>query len=181
MLAAQSSRSGWPPRAATPASEPRPASTNPVTTNPVTRDNTGPSGLNSSPDRQSIDIASFAHANPIPAASHIGPLLVSSITPPFNPGTRDCPEALSDQIQNLFTHVGHMLEVGGATWDDVAKMTFYVADPAESRKALNGPWLERFPDERSRPARHNLQAVPNDGPLKISCDFIAYVTEDPTG
>ena len=124
--------------------------------------------------RQSIDIESFAHLNPIPAATRIGPYVTSSITPPFNPGSRDCPDSLDAQIDNLFTHVGQMLDGAGATWDDVAKMTFYVADPAESREALNGPWLERFPDPASRPSRHNLK-VDSAGPVKISCDFVAYV------
>ena len=36
--------------------------------------------------RKSIEIESFQHANPIPAATRIGPLVVSSITPPTNPG-----------------------------------------------------------------------------------------------
>lgn len=127
------------------------------------------------PARRSIEITNFAHENPIPAASRVGPLLVSSITPPFNPGGRDCPETLEDQIDNLFTHVSQMLDAAGANFDDVAKMTFYVADPVASRKALNGPWLRHFPDPESRPARHNLQVVPNNGPVLISCDFIAWV------
>jgi 2-iminobutanoate/2-iminopropanoate deaminase len=124
--------------------------------------------------RRSIEITSLAHSNPIPAASRIGPYVTSSITPPFNPGTRDVPDSLDEQINNLFTHVGQMLEGAGATWDDVAKMTFYVANPAESRPAINGPWLERFPDPASRPARHNLK-VDGGGPVQVSCDFVAYV------
>ncbi len=127
--------------------------------------------------RRSIEIADFAHANPIPAATRIGPLVVSSITPPFDPGTRDCPETLEDQIANLFLHVGRMLDGAGASWDDMAKMTFYVTDPAASRKALNGPWEERFPDPASRPARHNLQVPDTGGPVKISTTFIAYVLD----
>ncbi len=38
--------------------------------------------------RRSIEIESFSHQNPIPAATRIGPLLVSSIIPPFDAGTR---------------------------------------------------------------------------------------------
>ncbi|MFT5531413.1 MAG: 2-iminobutanoate/2-iminopropanoate deaminase [Candidatus Poriferisodalaceae bacterium] len=125
--------------------------------------------------RQSIDIEGFAHGNPIPAATRIGPLVMSSITPPFNPGSRDVPESLDDQITNLFTHVGEMLKGAGATWDDMAKMTFYVTDPGASRAALNGPWLERFPDPSSRPARHNLQVPDTGGVVKISTTFVAYV------
>jgi len=127
--------------------------------------------------RRSIDIESFVHGNPIPAATRIGPYVTCSITPPYNPGTRDCPETLEEQIDNLFTHVGQMLDGAGATWDDMAKMTFYVTNPAETRAALNGPWLERFPDPASRPSRHNLKVDGGDGPVKISCDFVAYVLD----
>ncbi|WP_419553915.1 RidA family protein [Candidatus Poriferisodalis sp.] len=126
--------------------------------------------------RTSIEIESFQHANPIPAATRIGPLVVSSITPPTNPGSRDVPDSLEEQIDNLFTHVGQMLEGAGATWDDMAKMTFYVTDPTASRPALNGPWLERFPDPDSRPSRYNMK-VEGSGPAKISCDFVAYVED----
>lgn len=127
-------------------------------------------------NRRSIEIESFTHLNPIPAATRIGPYVTCSITPPYNAGTRDVPETLEEQIDNLFLHVGQMLDGAGATWDDVAKMTFYVTNPAETRAALNGPWLERFPDPESRPSRHNLK-VEGGGPVKISCDFVAYVLE----
>ena len=126
--------------------------------------------------RRSIDIESFEHQNPIPAATRIGPLVVSSITPPFNPGGREVPDTIEEQIDNLFTHVGQMLEGAGASWDNMAKMTFYVADPAESRAALNEPWERYFPDPASRPSRHNLQ-VPGGGKVKISTTFIAYVED----
>ena len=125
--------------------------------------------------RRSIDIASLKHGAPIPAATRIGPLVTCSIVHPYNVGTRHVPETLEAQIDNLFVHVGQMLHSAGATWDDVAKMTFYVVNPTESRRALNGPWLERFPDAESRPSRHNLSVPDSDGPIQISCDFIAYV------
>lgn len=124
--------------------------------------------------RRSIEIESFVHGNPIPSATRIGPLIESSIIPPFNPGVRELPDTIEEQIDNLFLHMGNMLEAAGATWDDMAKITFFVQDPNESRAALNGPWLEKFPDAASRPSRHNLQ-VPGDGPAKISCVFTAYV------
>ncbi|HCB34898.1 MAG TPA: RidA family protein [Acidimicrobiaceae bacterium] len=127
--------------------------------------------------RRSIDIVGFEHANPIPAATRVGPLVVCSITPPYDPGTRDCPESLGDQIANLFVHVGRMLDGAGAGWDDVAKMTFYVADAAAARAALNGPWVEHFPDAGSRPSRHNLEVLPAEGAVGIACDFVAWVRE----
>lgn len=126
--------------------------------------------------RQSIEIESFVHSNPIPAATRIGPFLTSSIIPPFNAGGREVPETLAEQIDNLFLHVGQMLEAAGASWDDMAKMTFYVRNPAETRDALNGPWLERFPDPASRPSRFNMQ-VTGEGPVQIKCTFEAYIVD----
>ena len=126
--------------------------------------------------RRSIEIESFEHQNPIPAATRIGPFVTCSITPPYNAGTRDIPDTLEEQIDNLFLHVGQMLDGAGATWDDVAKMTFYVTNPAETRAALNGPWVERFPDPESRPSRHNLK-VEGGGKVQISCTFEAYVID----
>jgi 2-iminobutanoate/2-iminopropanoate deaminase len=124
--------------------------------------------------RTSIETDSFRHANPIPAASRIGPLLVSSIIGPRDPGGDGVPDDVDGQLSNLFSHVGAMLEAAGADWRHVAKMTFYVADIAV-RDAINKPWTEHFPDPSSRPARHT-QVLPTAGRF-ISCDFLAYVDD----
>ena len=124
--------------------------------------------------RTSIECDTFSHQNPIPCATRIGPLIESSIIPPYNPGVRDLPDTIEEQIANLFTHMGGMLEQAGASWDDMAKITFFVGDPADARTALNDPWLEKFPDPESRPSRHTMQ-VPAGGKVKISCVFTAYV------
>jgi len=125
--------------------------------------------------RQSIEIDTFAHLNPIPAATRIGPLVVSSIIPAFDAGTRNLPDSIDEQLANLFGHVGKMLEGAGAGWGDVAKMTFYVSDIAV-RDAINGPWAERFPDEDSRPSRYT-QLISSGGGTSVSCEFLAYVEE----
>ncbi len=124
--------------------------------------------------RRSIEIEGFGHQNPIPAASRIGPLLVSSVIGPFDPGARTIPDTVEQQLENLFTHVGAMLDAGGAEWRHVAKMTFFVKDIA-TRDAINGPWAVRFPDAASRPARHTL-VIPGPG-AAVSCDFLAYVED----
>lgn len=126
--------------------------------------------------RRSIETSSFQHQNPIPVATRIGPLITSGIIPALNPGTRDLPEALEDQIANLFTHMGNALEGAGANWDDMAKVTFFANHP-DARALINPHWLEKFPDADSRPSRHT-QITPDDRRPTISCDFIAYVDED---
>ena len=63
--------------------------------------------------RTSIEIESLSHLAPLPAASKVGTLLESSITTPFNPGTRDLPETFEAQAENLFVHMGQMLGAAG--------------------------------------------------------------------
>ena len=125
--------------------------------------------------RRSIEISGFGHANPIPAASRVGPLLVSSIIPARDPGTDRIPDEVDAQLANLFHHVGEMLREAGADWRHVAKMTFYVPD-LQLREAINRPWAEHFPDPASRPARHT-QLAPG-GAKVVSCDFLAYVEDE---
>jgi 2-iminobutanoate/2-iminopropanoate deaminase len=124
--------------------------------------------------RRSIEITSFSHVNPIPAASRIGPLLVSSVIPPRDPGSERVPHEVDAQIANLFHHMGEMLVVAGGDWRHVAKVTFFVADAAV-RDTINGPWVEHFPDSASRPARHT-QVSPTAG-RAISCEFLAYIDD----
>jgi 2-iminobutanoate/2-iminopropanoate deaminase len=124
--------------------------------------------------RRSIDIADFHHANPIPAACRIGPLLVSGVIAPRDPGSDAVPEDAEAQVANLFHHVGEMLAAAGGDWRHVAKMNFYVPDLA-LRSAINGAWLEHFPDAADRPARHT-QASPGGGGA-VSCEFMAFIDD----
>jgi 2-iminobutanoate/2-iminopropanoate deaminase len=124
-------------------------------------------------DRRSIDIEGLSHRTAIPVATRIGPLVVSSVIASFDPGTRRVPETLEAQLANIFLHVGAMLAAAGAEWRHVAKMEFWVPDPASGRAALEAPWVEKFPDAGSRPARHTHVG---EGP-GASASFIAWVAE----
>jgi 2-iminobutanoate/2-iminopropanoate deaminase len=123
--------------------------------------------------RQSINVASFTHANPIPAASRIGPLLVSSVIGPRDPGETTVPDTAEAQYANLFHHIGEMLAAAGGDWRHVARITFYVPDIA-FRDACNPIWVEHFPDPISRPARHTQVVA---GGKNASCEFIAYIDD----
>jgi enamine deaminase RidA (YjgF/YER057c/UK114 family) len=124
-------------------------------------------------DRQSIEINSFKHVNPIPAASRIGPLLVSSVIAPRDPGEQTVPETPEAQYANLFHHIGGILEGAGADWRHVARITFFVPD-ATFRDSCNPIWVEHFPDADARPARHS-QVMP--GTKIVTCEFIAYIDD----
>jgi 2-iminobutanoate/2-iminopropanoate deaminase len=123
--------------------------------------------------RRSIQIDGLSHLTAIPVASRVGPLVMSSVIVAFDPGTRNVPATIEQQLANIFTHVDAMLNAAGATWDDVVKMNFWLADVAD-RPAVEAPWLARFPDESSRPARHT-QITP--GATVATADFTAYVED----
>lgn len=123
--------------------------------------------------RKSIDITSFTHVNPIPGASRIGPLLVSSVIAARDPGAPTVPESPEAQYANLFHHIGEILAGAGADWRHVARITFFVPD-LSFRDACNPIWIEHFPDPESRPARHTQFVA--DAKL-ASCEFIAYIDD----
>jgi len=128
--------------------------------------------MNSTVSRRSITIDGLAHQTAIPVASKTGPLFASSVIAPFNPGTRTVPESLEAQYQNIFRHAGLMLEAAGGGWDNLTKMEFWLAQAAD-RPALEPIWLQHFPEERSRPARHtHVGAV-----ARMSASILAYIPD----
>ncbi|HZB43505.1 MAG TPA: RidA family protein [Ilumatobacter sp.] len=121
--------------------------------------------------RRAFDVESMTHSNPIPAVSRVGPLVMSSVVVGRDPGSSNVPESMEAQLANLFHHVGEMLHAAGADWRHVVKMNFYLPS-LDLRTELNGPWVERFPDPASRPARHTQL-----GGTTAQCDFMAYVDD----
>lgn len=126
--------------------------------------------------RVSVDVPGFRHANPIPAASRIGPFLASGALTGRDPETQEMPERLDEQCANLFRHVRALLEAACGTTEDILKMTFHLADPRD-RDALNREWLSMFPDPGNRPARQALAARLDGGAL-IHCDLLAVLSAD---
>ena len=75
------------------------------------------------------------HENPIPNASRIGNIIMSSVIGGTNPGTRDLPETLEQQVVNVFTHIRHDVEAAGASVDDIIKITFCEEPGGAARRA----------------------------------------------
>lgn len=124
--------------------------------------------------RKSINIEGFSHGGmPIPAASHVGPLIVTGGIHGLDP-TGSEPGDAATQTARMFDNLRRILEAAGATFADVVRMTVFVKSP-EVRNALNPVWIEEFPDENSRPARHTQANEQLPGPMLIQCDAIAYV------
>ena len=125
--------------------------------------------------RQSVNGSRARHENPIPNASRIGNIVMSSVIGGSNPGTRDLPASLEQQVANVFGYIRHDIEAAGGGVDDIIKITFWVKDPASQRAALNAEWVKMFPDAASRPARHTL-TLPPDSRALVQADFIAVIS-----
>jgi 2-iminobutanoate/2-iminopropanoate deaminase len=124
--------------------------------------------------RQSVNFTGFSHQNPIPNASRVGNIVMSSVIGGSNPGTRDLPPTLEAQIANVFNYIRSAVEAAGGTPEHIVKINFYVRDPATQREALNAEWLKMFPDPNSRPARHT-QALAADSRALVQADFVAVL------
>ena len=125
--------------------------------------------------RQSVNGSRARHENPIPNASRIGNIVMSSVIGGANPGTRELPDALEQQVANVFAHIRHDIEAAGGSVDDIIKITFWVKDPVNQRAALNAEWVKMFPDPAARPARHTLP-LPADSRAKVQADFTAVMS-----
>ena len=124
--------------------------------------------------RQSVNGSKPRHENPIPNASRIGNLVMSSVITGTNPGTREFPETFEAQVTNIFAHIRYDVEAAGGSVEDIIKVTFWVRDPTSQRSALNAGWVALFPNSESRPARHT-QVLPAGGRSLVQADFVAVL------
>lgn len=125
--------------------------------------------------RISYYLDGYAHQNPVPVASRIGPHVYSGVITGRDGATKQMPESLDAQMSNLFGHVRELMEVVGAPTDAIVKMTIYLSDYRD-RDALNREWIAMFPDPESRPARQVMAAV-FDGATRVQADLVAILVE----
>lgn len=123
--------------------------------------------------RHSVNVPGFRHENPIPSASLVGNILMSSVIVGRDPVAGTLPADLAQQLANMFLHVRHAVEAAGGTVEDIIKVNVWLRDPGQ-RDALNREWVKLFPDATSRPARHTLPLGPDSKAL-ATCDFTAIL------
>jgi enamine deaminase RidA (YjgF/YER057c/UK114 family) len=124
--------------------------------------------------RLSIEVPGFGHDNPIPAACKVGPFLISSGISGKEPYTGKMLEGLEAQCAQMFVTVRQILEIAGGSPEDVVKMNVWMKDRSQ-RDTLNIGWLEMFPDEHSRPARHTFAAPDLPGSMLVQCEIFAVL------
>jgi enamine deaminase RidA (YjgF/YER057c/UK114 family) len=124
-----------------------------------------------SPRRRVLGVPGIEHSNPIPQAVEIGGLVFSSAIFGEDPETGELPDDPARQTELAFRHMRTMLEQAGAGPEHVAKLTVFLSDDA-NRAHVNREWLQMFPDEDDRPARHTVRTDLRRGML-VQLEFIA--------
>jgi enamine deaminase RidA (YjgF/YER057c/UK114 family) len=122
--------------------------------------------------RSSIYVGEIAHRSPIPNASRIGNIIVSGLIRGFDPATGTLAATLAQQCGFMFQHMRQCAEAGGATVEDIVKVTVWMEKLA--RKPVNEEWVKMFPDPASRPARQIME-VPMEAGVLVQCDFMAVI------
>jgi enamine deaminase RidA (YjgF/YER057c/UK114 family) len=122
--------------------------------------------------RRSIYVDEIAHQSPIPNASRIGNIIVSGLIRGADPATSKLAGTLEQQCAFMFQHMRQAVEAGGATVEDIIKVTVWMKELA--RKPINDEWVRMFPDPASRPARQVME-VPMEPGVLIQCDFMAII------
>lgn len=125
--------------------------------------------------RQVLEIPGIRHGAPIPMGVRIGNMIFSSGIMGRDPKTGELGKTAEEQAELAFQNLRTLLELGGATPDDLAHVTVFVKDHSY-REAINKPWLEMFPDPDDRPARHAILADLPGGML-VQLEVIAVVGE----
>ena len=122
--------------------------------------------------RSSINVGEIAHASPIPNASRIGNIIVSSLIRGADPATSKLAATLERQCAFMFMHMRQTVEAAGATVEDIIKVTVWMREL--QRKPVNDEWVKMFPDPASRPARQVME-VPMEAGVLVQCDFMAVL------
>jgi 2-iminobutanoate/2-iminopropanoate deaminase len=125
---------------------------------------------------RSIDVPGLAHNAPIPVAARVGNLLCSSAIAGKDPANGQLPADGTAQAKNAFANLRRVLQAGGATLADVAKLTVTVKDNSV-REAINAEWLACFPDPHDRPARHIAVHDLQHG-MALQLEFIALIQKE---
>jgi 2-iminobutanoate/2-iminopropanoate deaminase len=123
--------------------------------------------------RQSFEVEGYRHgANPIPAASRIGNIVVTGGISGIDLGTGEMPETLDEQCANMFALMAKVVEAAGVRVEDVIKMTVFLR-PGLQRDAVNREWVKYFPAPHSRPGRHTVINEHLAPKMLVQCEVMA--------
>lgn len=107
--------------------------------------------------------------------ARVGDTLYSSGIPGVDPASGQLAAGAAAQARHAFANLRALLAAGGATLDDVVRVTVYLKEAA-AREAVNAEWLACFPDPHDRPARHTLMYDLPHGML-LQLEAVAVIAE----
>jgi 2-iminobutanoate/2-iminopropanoate deaminase len=112
--------------------------------------------------RQTYEIPGVTHGSaPIPMAAKVGPNFQSSAIMGKDPATDKLPDSGEEQVRHVFANTKALLDVAGVGLDELVYVDVLLADN-DLRGTVNKYWLDWFPDEHDRPARHvTLRDLPS--------------------
>ncbi len=119
---------------------------------------------------QSVHIPGVAHGAPIPFACQVGDLICSGGIQGQDPATSKAPESAEEQAEFAFRNLQTLLDVTGASPDDVGHMFVWYTDHSV-RDAINKPFEKMFPTMGRRPARHAI-VRPLPGNMKLQIEVM---------
>ena len=123
--------------------------------------------------RTTINIEGFSHGDqPVPAAARIGNMLVTGGIFGLDTAIGKIPDNADEQCAHMFTNLHRILAAGGASIDDIVRLTFYVTSTVP-KDVINRQWLKAFPDANTRPARHIIVNDHLIGNTLMLCEAIA--------
>ena len=123
--------------------------------------------------KRSLQVPHVGHKAPIPLGARVGNVICSSGIAGKDPATGALPADAAAQCANAFANMRALLVAGGASLDDVVRLTVSLADDA-LRDAVNVQWLACFPDPDDRPARH-IAVQPLQHGMALQLELMAVV------
>ena len=123
---------------------------------------------------RSIHVDGVKHGAPIPMGARVGNMIFSSGIMGADPATGTVPEALESQCVFAFANMKTMVENAGGTIKNIGTIKVYMKDRSQ-REAVNRPWLEMFPDEEDRPARHAIEYDAFPPGVLVQLEIVAVV------
>ena len=106
--------------------------------------------------RKSIHIEGMEHGAPIPNGAVIGNLVFSSAISGKDAKTGLLSDDPVKQAEAMFRNLRLFMEKAGGTTHNIAHVKVYLKDE-KYRDTVNQSWVDMFPDEHDRPARHALK------------------------
>jgi 2-iminobutanoate/2-iminopropanoate deaminase len=110
--------------------------------------------------------------NSLPAGAKIGPVVVATNLMPVDPATQQVVGSdMEGQLRALFQNMDRVLESGGCSRKDVARVTLFMRQVSD-RTAMNKVYKEWYPDEDGRPPHKYVPAELPEG-VHVAAQVIA--------